>query len=107
MASTGKWVPRRREPAPPPPRGVHFPSDRTGEPAQNERRHFFNPAPRQGSHGLTRVEKAAAESRRLARRTVRAKPLKGALKGKTHRKRHARSHSPTRKTAKNKRAHSR
>jgi len=105
MASTAKWVPRRREPAlAPPPRGVHFPSDRTGEPSQNERRHFFS----QGrAHGLTRAEKAAAESRRLARRTVRANPLKGALKGKTQKKHRARSHSPTRKAAKNKRAHSR
>jgi len=104
MASTGKWVPRRREPVLPPPRGVHFPSDRTGEPSQNERRHFFS----QGrARELTRVEKAAAESRRLARRTVRAKPLKGALKGKTQKKHRARSHSPTRKAAKNKRAHSR
>jgi hypothetical protein len=106
-----KWVPRQRAAAPlQAPRGVHFPSDRTGEPKENERHHRFNPGGR--NHALTRAEKAALESRRLARRTIRVKPVKGvlkgtALKGKQTRHHRVHSHSPTRKTAKAKRAHSR
>jgi len=105
-AAPKKWVPRQRAAAPPQaPRGVHFPSDRTGEPKENERHHRFNPGGR--NHALTRAEKAALESRRLARRTIRIKPVKGALKGKQTRRHRVHSHSPTRTVAKAKRAHSR
>lgn len=60
------------------PRGVHFPSNATGEESMNLR---YKKAPtvyRNGSQ--TRSEKYADLSRRLSTRKVRSKPLKSVLK---------------------------
>ena len=82
-------------------RGVHYASNKTGLRSDNEQWHRFAgimanlPPP-------TRAETAAAVSRSLARRTLRAKPLKGslsrkgsvALKGSKRQQRRTRSASP-------------
>jgi hypothetical protein len=76
-------------------RGVHFPSNRTGEPAENEKHYRYS---RNGRRTPTRSEKAHAESRRLARRQIAVRPRKGLLKGKKTIKRHVRSAEPVRRS---------
>jgi hypothetical protein len=83
---SGKYVPPamrgKRGPAVEVKPGVRFPSNATGEESENL---HYKAAPKTFIEGeVPRSAKYAAASRRLARRTLRSKPVKGVLKrGKT------------------------
>jgi hypothetical protein len=85
---SGKWVPPRLRgktgrPVSPK-RGVRFPSNATGEPSENVRSKAAPTSYR--NRNLSRSEKYAGISRRLATRKLRSKPVKSVLKkGKTKR----------------------
>ena len=85
---SGKYVPPQRRGKPTTvvavSRGVHFPSNATGEESENK---TYKKAPTSyRNRNLTRSEKYAAMSRRLATRKLRTKPVKSVLKkGKTKR----------------------